>query len=82
MNTPGRRVYPDENGHFIMAPGDYCCDTDGQWWVRPPSPKASMGVISEHTIVEHEDKTISVTPSILMAGVWHGFLIKGEWSEC
>jgi len=43
-----------------------------------------------HTVVEHEDGTISVYPSILWSrehcilekSWWHGYLEKGVWREC
>lgn len=45
-----------------------------------------------HTVVEHEDRTITVVPSIVqtIAGgsgcpdqqVFHGFLERGVWREC
>jgi hypothetical protein len=38
-----------------------------------------------HTIVEHEDGTITVSPSILVTGShgkqWHGYLERGVWRE-
>jgi hypothetical protein len=35
-----------------------------------------------HAVIEHEDGTITVSPSIVMpAGQrWHGFLVRGIWS--
>jgi hypothetical protein len=84
----GRRIYPDDElGHFSMAAGDYCKSTDGQWWIRPP--RGSMGVLDNHEIVEHEDGTITVSPSILLyygtaedqRVTWHGYLERGIWRE-
>ena len=48
-----------------------------------------FGSLSKHTVTEHEDGTITVSPSILitMRGpedvekTWHGFLEKGIWRE-
>lgn len=79
MVTLGRRIYPNEDtGQFAMAPGDYCKDKDGRWWIR--APRRSMGVLDSHTIIEHADKTITVSPSIL-SDDWHGFLEQGVWRE-
>lgn len=37
-----------------------------------------------HSIVEHEDGTITVSPSILVTGgeEWHGYLERGIWRSC
>lgn len=55
-----------------------------QWWIYLPS--AGIGRLTAHTVVEHEDGTITVTPSIAQGppgGPWkrHGFLTRGEWRE-
>lgn len=73
----GRRL-PDET-HAGWRPGDYG-RIDGVWHVRPP--KGDVGVLEAHTVMEHEDGTITVSPSILLEGVWHGFLERGVWREC
>lgn len=82
----GRRVYPNELGHLILAPGDYGLDPDnGEWWAVPPKTGYPMGRLTSHTVVENPDGTITVTPSILVEGhgdrVWHGYLTNGEWIE-
>lgn len=64
----------------VVCPGDYGKDSDGLWWCKPP--KGPSGVLSDHQIAEHDDGTITVTPSILMPGVWHGYLERGVWREC
>ena len=41
--------------------------------------------LRNHKVEEHEDGTISVTPSILTTGhngQRHGYLTKGVWREC
>jgi hypothetical protein len=82
----GRRVYPDENGDLRLAEGDYGFSPKaGHWQVRPPGCHA--GGIPLHKITEHEDKTITVSPSILFRDAdeggnefrWHGFLEHGIW---
>lgn len=48
-------------------------------------PNGLLGSIVTHTIVEHEDNTITVSPSILTKDhkeSWHGYLEKGVWREC
>jgi hypothetical protein len=59
----------------------------GTWWIY--LPRAGIGRLANHQITEHEDRTITVTPSILMTrrrGTGeeesrHGFLNRGEWTE-
>lgn len=93
MSVRGRRL-PDatgEEGYPRMAPGDYV-KWDGTWWVFPPKsqryPETACGRVSKHEVVEHEDGTITVSPSILMHGgeggfgAYHGFLKAGVWEEC
>jgi len=64
----GRRIYPQEDGHLHLAEGDYGFDPGvGHWVVRPPGCHA--GGIPDHGVVEHEDGTITVTPSIVLEDV-------------
>lgn len=78
----GRRL-PDNAERF--APGDYAKRilSDGQviWMARPPV--GHLGDLRNHEVTEHEDGTITVSPSILVhnwdVGDWHGFLERGVW---
>lgn len=81
--TQGRRV--GNNGEpYHFAEGDYG-HSSGQWWCRPPT--CDLINISTWHITEHDDGTISVSPSILVYkhdGVtahWHGYLEHGVWRE-
>jgi hypothetical protein len=80
----GRRVYPNDEGRLLLAQGDYGF-ADGQWWARVPAPGFGMGNLSSHEIMEHEDGTITVSPSIPCIGhhdkQWHGYLERGIWRE-
>ena len=82
----GRRVYCDEEGWFKLEPGDYVKVKDGHFMIRVPDPKFHLGALVKHTIIEHEDGTITVSPSILHnepnVGQWHGFLERGIWRDC
>jgi len=86
--TQGRRVYPIDEAIFPLdGPGTYGKDAEGSWWVHVPIEGATGARISLHTVTEHEDGTITVSPSILMnfgrRGVtWHGYLERGVWREC
>lgn len=77
----------ENDGQLDDAVVCYWKDEDGLWWVY--LPYCGSGVISKHTTEEHDDGTISVTPSILMTGhnhgepvTRHGYLTKGVWNEC
>ena len=84
----GQRIYPGADGAMWFAPGDYGRLLSGEWQARPPSaPDVHLlGSLKAHEIVEHEDGTITVSPSILITGEdndcmcqWHGFLERGVW---
>lgn len=83
---PGKRIYPNDTGNLIFSePGVYGRGSDGKWWARPPLPGFSAGILSDHQITEHEDGTITVSPSILVEGTggnsWHGYLERGVWRK-
>lgn len=51
------------------------------------TPNGLAGNLRAHDVTEHEDGTISVSPSILATPVgtnerWHGYLKRGIWKEC
>ena len=88
MMMEGRRVYPNEKGELSLAEGDYGKHPTSGWQVRPPGHHA--GGIGKHDVVEHEDGTITVSPSILLTDFdektgekiqWHGYLEHGVWRE-
>ena len=59
---------------------------NGQW--HGMTPNGEMCNMSAHTITEHEDGTITVSPSILVTRgrerteLWHGYLERGVWRSC
>jgi len=64
--------------------GGYCPITiDGKktWMIRTPNGHA--GNLSAHDVTEHEDGSITVSPSILISDnsgeLYHGFLRHGIW---
>ncbi len=82
--TNGRRVYVNVHGMLWLADGDYGRDARGRWYARPPGQH--MGTLDGHDVIEHEDGTITVSPSILIiserddcAVLWHGYLERGVW---
>ena len=84
----GRRIYPDKGDKF--SPGDYGLE-QGEWHCRTPDPNIGLGSLVAHTVTEHEDGTITVTPSIVVSyperedgnggQSWHGWLRAGIWTE-
>jgi hypothetical protein len=68
-------------------PGDYCkVPADVRlgriitWIVVDPTGAAGSVIPENHAVIEHDDGTISVSPSLIMPGGWHGFLKHGIWS--
>ncbi len=64
----------------------YWKDKDGHWLLYLPN--CGVGNLSNHQVTEHEDGTISVTPSIRVTGhdhgsqvIRHGNLTRGVWVE-
>lgn len=82
----GKRVEPIDGDLFLKA-GEYGINPkDGKWYARPPDPDVGMGNLSGHDVTEHEDGTITVSPSILISmpdgrELWHGYLERGIWRE-
>lgn len=85
----GRRIYPDAEGRLWLAPGDYGRAANGEWLARPPTDPGQhlTGSLRNHEVTEHEDGTITVSPSIMITGhdddcavQWHGYLRRGVWS--
>ena len=76
----------DGEGDFLyriaITNGAYGGDDKSGWFCT--TPNGLFGNISKHTVTEHEDGTISVSPSILVTGekTWHGYLERGVWREC
>ena len=66
-----------------LQPGDYW-RASGVWYCRTPS--GDMGSLRGHEVTEHEDGTITVSPSILVGGgnmteLWPSYLERGVWRE-
>ena len=75
-------------GFRSLKPGEYGKWIDGTWYGETPNGHGCN--LGSHHVVEHEDGTISVSPSIEVKGsiggkpvtLWHGFLEQGFWREC
>lgn len=64
----------------------YWKSNNGDWLLY--LPLCGLGNLRLHTVVEHEDGTITVTPSILVTAhskgekvQRHGYITKGIWQE-
>jgi hypothetical protein len=81
----GRRVLREDPMHFaILAPGEFTrYGGDGNWYGC--TPNGHQCGLAKHDVTEHEDGTITVSPSILVgrgsAQLWHGYLERGVWRE-
>lgn len=79
----GKRVEGKEP-HELLS-GEYCRCWGSEWYGRSPDG-TQVANLSGHQITEHEDGTITVSPSILIRGGgekdWHGWLKRGVWSLC
>ena len=86
----GRRIYYNTTDDILgFANGDYGFDPKTNTWFAR-APIGHLSDLSNHDVVEHEDGTITVSPSILVSGydedkkektVWHGYLERGIWRE-
>jgi len=78
---------PDNFSIIDMEPGDYSRQTwtgEVRWYFR--DPHGHIGQLCRgHQVAEHEDGSITVSPSIACDnGIshWHGYLERGVWREC
>lgn len=82
MGIQGRRR--DLQDGEMFEPGEYGRYA-GQWMGIPPGRDMLVG-LKNHEVTEHEDGTITVSPSILVRrphteDSWHGYLERGVWRE-
>lgn len=71
--------------HLMFEAGEYGKYGD-HWMGRPPNTIWSfVANLDAHEVTEHEDGTITVSPSILIkhydGSTWHGYLERGIWRE-
>lgn len=85
----GRRIDSTGDGFLphLQGRGDYGKDDTGVWWAIAPAAGCPVANLSNHDVTEHEDGTITVSPSILLSHqvdgadveIWHGYLERGVW---
>lgn len=82
----------DEAYPLSLLGGEYGKEQDGSWYCHVPCHNdfGAVGNLSLHSVEEHEDGTITVSPSILITywdwesqvrRQWHGYLIKGIFED-
>lgn len=78
---------PKDRRWWSGSPEQYAQNLTGTVW-GVITPIGGFGMLSIHTVREHEDGTISVRPgdgssnSVLISGpegTWHGYIEHGEW---
>lgn len=61
----------------------YWKTADGTWKLYLPG--CGVGDLTNHRVIEHEDGTITVEPSILVTGHQdiqrHGYITNGQWRD-
>jgi len=100
----GRKIEPIyfEDGNMSLEnvqPGDYW-KSQGVWegvcpYAKHPdefSHRLVLASFAKHDVTEHDDGTITVSPSILVSAPWgpsqtvfeffHGYLERGIWRVC
>lgn len=79
----GTRVNSGKLRDYFNTPGAYG-KVGGSWLAM--TPNGALGNLDGHDITEHEDGTITASPSILVHPTpdspgWHGYLEHGVWRE-
>jgi hypothetical protein len=81
----GHRVADGEmRGESCFRPGAYGrVMSDGEWTWYACTPNGHLGNLGAHDVTEHDDGTITVSPSIRVSDgtgeLWHGYLERGVW---
>lgn len=76
-----------ESDGYKLNPGEYVKIIDGPmpWMANDPIGGGPFSIgLKNHAVEEHEDGTITVTPSLYdtRPGGWHGLLRRGVWESC
>lgn len=87
-SKPAKRLPDSIDGEF---PEGFTTRAICYWWYRDRwmlyLPGGGAGDLSNHDVTEHDDRTITVSPSILVTSSRadrrrHGFLRRGVWEPC
>lgn len=86
----GRRLPDGTDWSSEWKPGEFSKMDGGKFWIVM-TPNGEVGALTKHTVTEHRDGTITVSPSILIhphnteegpSPGWHGYLEHGVWRSC
>ena len=87
-NVITKGIRKDRLDASFFEPGEYGKRSDGNFYGCAPGDEDMMCNLGGHNIIEHDDGTITVSPSILITTgpktcrkQWHGYLEKGVWRE-
>ena len=74
-----RRAFPRgaRPGDYAKVPAGIDPRGDEVWYAVAPDGRAFA--IVTHDVSEHDDGTISCSPSVVTPSGWHGFLERGVW---
>lgn len=83
----GTRVYDYGDSSALLLPGQYAKhERLGHWYGCTPNDL--LAGLANHQVTEHENGTITVSPSILVTcnhvdgkQRWHGYLEAGTWRQ-
>jgi hypothetical protein len=74
---------PDGIEPYLLEAGEYC-----KWngIIYAMTPDGKLANLANHTIINNQNGTITVSPSILVSGgekdgSWHGYLENDVWRE-
>jgi hypothetical protein len=76
----GTRKHVGADGNLSLKPGEFGIGRDGVWYAC--CARHMTANLSNHTVIEHEDGMITVSPSILLTQGeggrdWHGYIENG-----
>jgi hypothetical protein len=78
------------DGQALLNEGEYAQSPNGGTWYCC-APGNYLGNLGAHSVIEHEDGSITVSPSILISTtdhkgnrheLWHGYIERGVWRAC
>jgi len=88
----GRRLLDGTDWNSEWQPGDYSKKDERYWLVCTPNNEMALIDSTRWKVTEHEDKTVTMSPSILISTInpntnqyvelWHGFLERGIFRSC
>ncbi len=79
----GQRLPDGTDWSSSLPHGSYWRGPNGDWFAL--TPNGLLAGLRAHRVIEHDDGTITVSPSIATRrppdGIYHGYLERGEWRD-